>query len=66
MRILIEINGNNAAFFNEDEKVSCGEYVRILKHIATVLPLHLDEPQEVSLRDVNGNSCGHVKIEEGF
>jgi hypothetical protein len=63
MKLTIEINGDNAAFYNEDETVNSAEYKRILNYLAGALEHHLNEPQEEKIRDINGNICGIIKIE---
>lgn len=58
MKITIEINGDNAAF-NDNP----GEFARILHKIAAEIA---DYPHKATgpVRDVNGNRCGYVTVED--
>jgi hypothetical protein len=64
MKLTIKIDGGNAAFYNDDETINSTEYQRILAHLVRVLPHHINTPQAVELRDINGDKCGSVTIEK--
>ncbi len=56
-KIIIEIETKNSAF---DDNVT--EVHRILELLTEYASYHILE--DVSLHDINGNTCGSVKIEE--
>lgn len=62
MQITITINTDNAAFSGEDGP---GEVARILDRIKGLIQVRdYLEPDTLTLRDINGNTCGEVRIEE--
>lgn len=66
MKVKIEIDGSNAAFFDEEGNINYDEFARILNNMAigTYLQgLHTWQ-QKKALRDINGNVCGFIEITE--
>lgn len=59
MKYIIEIEMDNAAFEDEDCELS-----RILRQIADTTE-ERNELYEGKLRDINGNTCGETRIENG-
>jgi hypothetical protein len=67
MKVKIEINGDNAAFFDELDNINYSEFVRILNNIAVekhLEGLRLWAKEKTNLRDINGNVCGFIEITE--
>jgi hypothetical protein len=71
MKVTIEINGDNAAFFDDEERINPQEYSRILHYLAD--RLNSGEPffeaqdsgmfnQPTIIRDINGNRCGFISL----
>lgn len=66
MRLVIEIDMDNAAFTDEDNGEPCQgpEVARILREYADRVDLAapLEEGDNGRLRDYNGNTCGTWKV----
>ena len=64
MKLIIEIDGNNAAFWEEIDGNLVPDFWQyrsvlrdVMKNIATLHMLG-----EMTLRDINGNVCGHARF----
>jgi hypothetical protein len=63
MELTITINGDNAAFYNEDETVNKDEYSNLLRCMANrVQSYDFINDNETNIIDVNGNKCGKMKL----
>jgi len=64
MDVKIRIDGDNEAFFHEDETVNDGEFARILRSIACAMDSgeYSYSAHTEDIRDINGNVCGHISI----
>lgn len=58
MKLVIEINMDNAAF----ERHPASEVIRILGYAVGRLAFGADAPDDVKLRDINGNTVGFAHI----
>jgi hypothetical protein len=63
MKIIIEIDTNNAAFDNDRVSRAHTEVARIVSGIAR--GFDTDGPHAGPVYDVNGNTVGHVVIQGG-
>jgi len=59
MKIIIDINTENSAFYYDDDSFNCAEVDRILEE--TIKKVQRND--EGSCRDINGNRVGSFKVE---
>lgn len=59
MKITIDINTENSAFYYDDDSFNCAEVDRILQEII----VEIQKNDEGSCRDINGNRVGSFKVE---
>ena len=59
MKITIDINTENSAFYYDDDSFNCAEVDRILQE--TIVEIQKND--EGLCRDINGNRVGSFKVE---
>ena len=68
MKLEILVNGDNAAFYDENNAVNPAEFQRILKKISDSIGRYISDihdpvtAREWDIRDVNGNRCGFWRV----
>jgi hypothetical protein len=64
MKVKIEINGDNAAFVDEEGNDNNEEFSRILRLISRTFETgnYPKSGYAEKIRDINGNPCGYIRI----
>jgi Ca2+-binding EF-hand superfamily protein len=63
MKVKIEIDGSNAAFFDEDGSIDWFEFSIILQGLSDGFQIDEKDINKI-IRDSNGNKCGFIEITE--